>query len=270
MRTFIINLIIFFVVSLSAVNAADYYVSTSGSDGSGDGSSGNPWATIQHAIDQVSANDVIHVGDGTYNLSSPITVDKALTLTGNTSNPSNVVINAPTSGGDDRDVIQVIANNVTIEGFKVQGAKDVDGGGVGRTNSGIVVGGDYYILGSKPTGATDFTFASWWAIDASNVTIRNNICTDNSYGIFLFHCQNVTVENNEIFSNSQDIDTWSGKGIVVYTSRDMADDDLADGGTALQATNDITINSNSVYDNDLFGIELNHSEAYNGGGCRTV
>ena len=45
---------------------ADRYVSNSGSNLTGDGTSGNPWQTIQFAIDQVSAGGTIHVADGTY------------------------------------------------------------------------------------------------------------------------------------------------------------------------------------------------------------
>jgi len=46
--------------------STDYYVSTTGSDLTGDGSAGNPWATIQHAIAQVSDTDTIHLASGTY------------------------------------------------------------------------------------------------------------------------------------------------------------------------------------------------------------
>ena len=41
------------------------YVSVDGSD-SNDGSAGAPWATLQHAVDSVSAGDTIIVKDGTY------------------------------------------------------------------------------------------------------------------------------------------------------------------------------------------------------------
>lgn len=46
---------------------ATYYISTTGSDSTGTGSSVNPWATLSHAISNVTTfGDVIHVNAGTY------------------------------------------------------------------------------------------------------------------------------------------------------------------------------------------------------------
>jgi alpha-tubulin suppressor-like RCC1 family protein len=62
------------VVSLGLVTAAPvaadpgttYYVSTAGSDTTGNGTAGNPWRTIQYAIGQVSASNTIMVAAGEY------------------------------------------------------------------------------------------------------------------------------------------------------------------------------------------------------------
>ena len=48
------------------VLAADYYVATSGSDSTGNGSLSTPWATIQYAVGQVSDGSTILVRPGTY------------------------------------------------------------------------------------------------------------------------------------------------------------------------------------------------------------
>lgn len=226
------------------------------------GPSGADHTTIQAAIDAANPGDTITVADGTYNLITPVVVDEQVTLTGNIGAPGSVIVNAPTSGAD-REVFQVLSDNVTIQGFTIQGAKDHRDSGL-NTNPGIALGGDAQMLATKPAGATDFTF-SWWGMGVQNINISDNIITDNSYGVFLYHSQNVLIENNQIYGNTQDIDTWSGKGIAIYTSQDTADDSLAVGGTALPATNNVTINNNSIYDNELFGIELNHSETWNGG-----
>jgi len=45
---------------------ATYYVATTGSDTTGNGSSGNPWKTIQKAADTVLAGDTVMVRGGTY------------------------------------------------------------------------------------------------------------------------------------------------------------------------------------------------------------
>lgn len=86
----------------------DVYVATTGSDVTGDGSSVNPYATIQYAVnslpDLIAHAVTIHIADGTYYelvsirnkyLTSP---SASLTLLGNTTTPANVVISGATSG----------------------------------------------------------------------------------------------------------------------------------------------------------------------------
>ena len=51
----------------SAVSAATFWVATDGDDTLGDGSEGNPWATIEHAVDTVPDDSEIVVEAGTYN-----------------------------------------------------------------------------------------------------------------------------------------------------------------------------------------------------------
>jgi hypothetical protein len=51
---------------LQAAMAATYYVATTGNDTTGDGSVGNPWATVQKGINVAQAGDTVLVGAGTY------------------------------------------------------------------------------------------------------------------------------------------------------------------------------------------------------------
>lgn len=82
---FLLALVIALGISLIAAMpvAADpgttYYVSTTGSDVTGDGSYSKPWATIQHAVDNVSSDDTIMVAPGTY---TGAIVDKGVTISG--------------------------------------------------------------------------------------------------------------------------------------------------------------------------------------------
>jgi parallel beta-helix repeat protein len=80
------------VVGTGTVAAAgNWYVSTTGSDTTGDGSSGNPWLTINYAISQAINDDTINVAAGTY--TEQVVINKNLTLSG-TGNP---MIKAPAS-----------------------------------------------------------------------------------------------------------------------------------------------------------------------------
>jgi len=62
------------------LNGEKHYVAKSGSDENGNGSIGNPWLTISHAIGEVSDGDKIHVAEGEYN--ECVTVDKKLGIEG--------------------------------------------------------------------------------------------------------------------------------------------------------------------------------------------
>ena len=89
-KTFIFLLALALALSLGLMMgtpvAADpgttYYVSTTGSDDTGDGSWHDPWKTIQHAIGQVVSGDTIEVAPGTYVESPGIVIDKNLSIIG--------------------------------------------------------------------------------------------------------------------------------------------------------------------------------------------
>lgn len=82
-----------------------FYVATTGSDNTGDGSSGNPWATVQHAFDWIGANIdaagfdlTIQLADsgtpypGAEMRSAPLDCPN-YTIQGNTSDHTKVVLN---------------------------------------------------------------------------------------------------------------------------------------------------------------------------------
>jgi hypothetical protein len=79
------------------------YVATTGSDTTGDGSSGSPWATPNKAIDWLTNKFItgngevnINIADGTYNSltqMNPRLGTKQVNLIGNNTTPSNVTLN---------------------------------------------------------------------------------------------------------------------------------------------------------------------------------
>jgi len=86
-----------------AGGGTDYYVSTTGNDTTGDGSEGNPWRTIKHAISQAVSGDTIHVASGTYVESGQIVIDKSLTIIGDPSSKPVIKPDSDTgSSGDAR------------------------------------------------------------------------------------------------------------------------------------------------------------------------
>jgi len=84
-----------FPITLNA--ASNYYVATTGND-SDNGTQGNPWKTITHAVSQASTVeiDTINVAEGTYsNLATgetfPITVSKSVVIQATGSVESTIV-----------------------------------------------------------------------------------------------------------------------------------------------------------------------------------
>jgi parallel beta-helix repeat protein len=107
------------VVAVHAQPSTVIYVSSDGSDAKGNGSSGNPYATIAHAVGVAPAGAAIMVAPGTYTES--VTITKPLTLESESSQPTNTIINAAgylngiaITGAD--------ANGTTVEGLTVENA----------------------------------------------------------------------------------------------------------------------------------------------------
>ncbi|OGF21520.1 hypothetical protein A2316_01905 [Candidatus Falkowbacteria bacterium RIFOXYB2_FULL_38_15] len=66
--SFLLLIVVGFVVIAypSSASAATYYVAKTGNDTTGDGSSGNPWLTLQKAEDTASNGDTVYANEGTY------------------------------------------------------------------------------------------------------------------------------------------------------------------------------------------------------------
>ena len=78
-----------------------YYVATHGNDGTGDGTSANPWLTISNGVRWASsvAGNIVLVSNGTYDISARITITNGLQVLGldgngasGSGNPGDVVV----------------------------------------------------------------------------------------------------------------------------------------------------------------------------------
>lgn len=118
-----------------------YYVSTTGSDVTGTGAVGNPWATIQHAlliisttIDDGGFAISVSVANGAY--SGPVFVPPmyggpnnaaVLNIIGNTGSPSSVTLTSTNASG----FVFLGAGSYTIQGFTIAASGTGSGQGVG-------------------------------------------------------------------------------------------------------------------------------------------
>jgi parallel beta-helix repeat protein len=199
--------------------------------------SGCSYTTIQDAVNASSNGDTINVEAGTYNLTSRIDVTKAVSIIGDITTPSNVVINAPVAGGTQHgqnSVFMITSSDVSIQGFKIQGALRT---GVAQ-NAGIYV--DDPRLVANP--------------GLSNITISNNELTNNGWGIFVHNIKNSTISNNKIYGSLKTGDAGSeydaGTGIVVFGRAEDSNH-----------TYNLTIDNNQVYSNDTEGIRVDVSSS---------
>jgi len=107
--------LIFFVLAFSAniINAATYYISTTGSDSTGNGSLATPWKTIQKGEDNAANGDTIIVLDGQY--------DEAVSV----ATPGITFISSNLWGAQTK-VFRVQATNTTIHGFNLNRFSDAN------------------------------------------------------------------------------------------------------------------------------------------------
>jgi parallel beta-helix repeat protein len=186
-------LVVLFFAAFTAVASADtYYVATTGDDGIGDGSSGNPWRTIQHAVNTITEGDTIIVRDGTYTENVYVNKDH-LTIKSEKGAASTIV----QAENQDSHVFAVTADYVNISGFTVEGA-------TGETRAGIIlnVNDDYCTISNNDIVLNEVGILLQYS--SHNTVINNNI-NSNQYGIWLYKSGGNMITNNNINSNHRGI-----------------------------------------------------------------
>ncbi len=112
------------VVTIRPLNAV--YVSTTGSD-SNLGNKDNPFKTISYALSHVAVNGTIYLNPGTYN-EMKLVVNDSVNITGISSDPEKVVINANNQKGYIFNLTSedatVYMNNFTIKNINVTSTKN--------------------------------------------------------------------------------------------------------------------------------------------------
>lgn len=163
--------------------AGNYYVATTGSNTTGDGSAGNPWATISYAIDHVPDDSTIIVKPGQYN--GEVQLDQAFVqgVTIRSETPYQARLRHSST------VIKCFyGKHITLEGF------DIAHSGPG---AGALVIQIQDLLGAQP-GCADGDCVS-------RITLRNNILHD-SYNNDVLKINNgaddITVEGNIFYNQS--------------------------------------------------------------------
>ncbi len=168
----------------------DCYVATTGSDSGSTGTVGDPFLTVQKAVNTVNAGGTVHVANGTYNTLAATTIPKAVTIQGQSR--AGTILNGPRAQVDPAGSLAGLqitgtTSNVTIEQLTIQ----------------------HYDYGIFTNGNT-----------MSNITIQNLNASDNRlHGIWIqanvgVGINGLTVDNVDASRNNQ-LGGGGGRGLWV-------------------------------------------------------
>ncbi len=182
--------------SFETIAGADFYVSTYGSDLTGDGSKDNPWMSIGYALEQMLAEPgnrrTIRVAAGTYE--DNIKMKSFVDLYGGYSAQDwerDIELNETIIDGGGHGHVVIGTDDSTIDGFTIRNGHAEEGGGINCNRSSPII---------------------------QNCTVTGNNCDVNEYGmgggIFCF-CGSPTIENCTISANSAN---YTGGGLYCEKS----------------------------------------------------
>ncbi|PYU92591.1 MAG: hypothetical protein DMG25_11805, partial [Acidobacteria bacterium] len=272
----------------SGTGGTNYYVSTTGSDSSGAGSSSSPWATIAYASTKVGPGSTVHVAPGTYsgqfNTNSSGTSSAYITYVsdtkwgakiagGSSSTWSNYGAYVTIQGFDVTgptgccnaiytagNATQIIGNNVhSVQNSN--GCSSTGGGGIVVDSTNAQVIGNY-AHDNGPSSACNYIHGIYIANSSnpgSGAYVANNISFRNSgWGIQLWHsATQETLVNNTIFNNLTGgivVGAGSGSGVTddntVVSNNIVYNNPGTDGGIVEEGS---TGTHNTYTDNLVFG-----------------
>ena len=215
--------------------------------------------TIQEAIDVASAGDTIEVPAGTYN--EEVLIDKQLTLLGTNANESII-------DGGDTTAVTISANNVTVDGFTLDGGITLDdrlntiSGGTISNN--IITKADSFAEPIKAQNGIRLGLDSGGQ-GVDHITIENNTISNNlEKGIRFSNTKigdkgpqrisYITIRNNEIKDNgSAGMETY-GPGFNIITGNTINGN--SGNGINLKFDDDDVVTGNIITNNTGPGITL--------------
>lgn len=242
------------VLAAGPASATTYHVAPSGNDGH-PGTAGAPWATLQHAADEVGAGDTVLVHDGTYRgfqIETSGTADAPIVFR---AVGTSALINDENPVRGQHNVNVEGASYVVIEGFRVRdaavaGIRVVEARGVVVRNNVVGPNGRWGVF-------TGF---------APDVQILDNVTFGSGleHGIYVSNSDgpddNPTVRGNESYGNGRNGiqlngDCYAGgdgtlDGGVI---EDNVVHDNTNKGLSIISAPGVRIQNNLIYDNGLSG-----------------
>lgn len=237
------------------------YVSTDGSDESGDGTAENPYRTIGHSIDEAYSGDTILVENGIYAenidlVAKAIHLFSPYALSGDPSDIQNTVID----GGSDTTAVTVsnCDSATTVSGFTIKNGHGWFGGGVFSNYSEVSI--DYNVISDNVADATGGGICS----NFGKTAIRNNWILDNSAnsgGGISCYLSAVLIERNRISNNEADL----GGGLKTSNLQEGSsiNNNVISANTAYRGGGYDCFGTSPSMNNNVF--TFNESSTYGGG-----
>ncbi|HDS45480.1 MAG TPA: hypothetical protein ENN68_05230 [Methanomicrobia archaeon] len=201
--------------------------------------------SIQEAIDAPNTTDshVIEVDPGIY--TENVVVNKSLTITSSTGDPTSTIIQAATAS---IAVVTVTADHVTISGFTMIGAVETDGAGIYLVSSHNIIIKN--ILSSNYYGVI--------AVDSVGNTLHGNQIESNiKRGIYLESSDNNILTNNTVlFNHSSGGISLRGTSSNNIITNNIAKSNTGYGIILVHSNNNNSIRNNIVYNNSYSGIDV--------------
>jgi nitrous oxidase accessory protein len=145
----------------------------------------HPGDSIQQAINNTNSGGTVTVYPGSYK--ENLVVDKSIVITSNEGESADTIIQA---SDPERDIFYVTADNVTISGFNITGAK---------SKAGIrYIGFNGNITGNKLV----YNKYGISLKNSRNILIKNNTALRNGYGFYFSNSSRNVLENNEVNNSS--------------------------------------------------------------------
>src|SRR5581483_4453623 len=255
--------------------AANYYVSTTGSDGNS-GASAKPWKTLQHAVNMVSPGDTILVEAGTYaGCRIGVSGSQSLPKTLEAAPGATVILNKPGASNKHNSVLEIenfsgTTTDWIISGFQITGSPKY---GIDVRVTDRITIQNNHVQNSALTGI--FTAFS------SHILIQNNESDHNKeHGIYQSNSSTYpTIRANKAHHNASagihmngDISEQPGNGLVQYA---LVEDNViwengTSGGSGINCdgVDSSIFRNNLLYSNHASGISLYaidgaHGSSYN-------
>ncbi len=246
----IITISLVLAISMTSL-AADYYVSTSGSN-SNLGSLASPWSTIQYGADQLAAGDNLYIRSGTYfeKISINVSGTSSERITISNYQGETVLVDGSTDASTTAILTINNKSNLTIEGLHFTNNKMTDAQGILIEGAGDGI----YIYNNKVSEISFSVNPNALVTEQTNaqgiiVYGRNGTDAITDLRINYNEVFDCILGYSEAFAINGNVDGWEVIGNRVYDNTNIGIDIIGHEGEAPandQARNGI-IKDNTVY-----------------------